>query len=109
MSKSPVNKMKELVSNLPAKDISLAEKFIQARDFESLKELVDSAIIKIKKSQDIQVTEEQYDDINLTPLYELKSEVDSYLLLLGVPEDEVYEERDYGDFSDGLIIGVSDF
>lgn len=39
-----LNKIKQLIHNLPEEDIVYAEKFINNRDFESLKYLVDSVL-----------------------------------------------------------------
>lgn len=101
MSKSPVITIKELIGFLPAKDIKFAEKFISARDFESLKELVDSAIIRVRRSQNSASPKPEYADIDLSKLEELKVQVDAYLLLLGVPEEEVFEDEDLGEVEDG--------
>ena len=46
----PVERMMSLTKCLPKSDIVLAQRFIDSRDFESLQELVDSAIIKARKS-----------------------------------------------------------
>ena len=45
----PVERMINLTKYLPKGDIVLSRKFIDSRDFESLQELVDSAIVKTKK------------------------------------------------------------
>ena len=45
-----VEKIKGLVHHLTEGDDNLAVRFIDVRDFESLKELVDSAIIRTKRS-----------------------------------------------------------
>ena len=45
-----VERMKALMDSLPERDIPLGHKFLNERDFDSLKELVDSAIYKVKKS-----------------------------------------------------------
>ena len=41
--------MRKLLYSLPKSDQTLGEQFIQSRDFESLKDLVDSAIYKVRK------------------------------------------------------------
>jgi hypothetical protein len=46
----PVERIKRLTQYLPKGDIALAHTFIDSRDFESLQELVDSAIVKTKRS-----------------------------------------------------------
>lgn len=49
---SPVlNSIRKLIPKLPEKDIAIANKYLESRDFESLQELVDSAIIKIKRDK----------------------------------------------------------
>lgn len=101
MSKSPIITIKELIGFLPTKDIKFAEKFISTRDFESLKELVDSAIIRVRRSQNSASPKPEYADIDLSKLEELKVQVDAYLLLLGVPEEEVFEDEDLGEVEDG--------
>ena len=98
---SPVDRMKKLISFLPQKDIKLAEKFINTRDFESLQELVDSARYKVKKSQSSEQPKEEYTNIDLEKLSELKGEVDTYILSIFVPDtDEDDSEVDYYDLED---------
>lgn len=43
-----VDRMRKLINNLPESDIPLGERFISERQFESLQELVDSAIFRVK-------------------------------------------------------------
>lgn len=73
----------QLVSSLPEKDIPIGIKFIEKRDFISLKELVDSAIIIVKRDRLKEVQKEQYIHVDLDKLETLKMEVNSYLLILG--------------------------
>lgn len=94
---TPTERIVKLVPQLPAKDISIAERLIKGRDFCSLKELVDSAIYKVKKSQKSLEPKEEYKNIDLEELSRLKSEVDSYLVLLG--EDIEPSEDDETDFA----------
>lgn len=97
--KTPVQTIKELVQYLPEKDIKFANKFIDKRDFESLSDLVKSDIYKIER--DINSIPEEFEDERLvkqkvlSQLENLKSEVDSYLMLLGYTEDELYNNDDY--------------
>ena len=76
------DRMRKLLCNLPNSDQQLGEQFIQSRDFESLKELVDSAIFKIRKNLRSEKPKQEYLDIDLTELSRLKSEVDVYLTQL---------------------------
>ena len=94
---TPTERIVKLVPQLPAKDIPIAERLIKGRAFCSLKELVDSAIYKVKKSQRSLEPKEEYKNIDLEELSRLKSEVDSYLVLLG--EDIEPSEDDETDFA----------
>lgn len=93
MSK-PVERIKALIPSLPKKDIPLGHKFLDVRDFDSLKELVDSAMYKVKKSQRSENPKEEYVNVSLEDLSRLKSEVDTYIEILE-PSDDVYEELEY--------------
>ena len=80
---TPVQRIKQLLSCVPEKDIPYANKFIKERDFEALRDLVKSDIQILLKKKD-ESLEEQIDNLRL-----LKTEIDSYLLLLGLEDDEV--------------------
>ncbi len=71
-----------LIAELPDKDISLGYKFLKERDFESLFDLVNSAIYKVKKSLNSGHPKEEYKDIKLEALNNLQIELDSYTLYL---------------------------
>lgn len=97
MSK-PVERMKSLMCNLPKKDTSLGYKFLENRDFDQLKELVDSAIYKIKKNLRSDNPKEEYLNINMTELSKLKSEVDTYTVQLNISyneEENIKDEDNY--------------
>ena len=84
---TPVERMKVLMNALPEKDISLGYKFLNSRDFDSLKELVDSAIYKVKRNLFRSMNpKEEYLKINLEDLNRLKSEVDTYVVQLELSE-----------------------
>ena len=80
---TPVQRIKQLLSCVPGKDIPYANKFIKERDFEALRDLVKSDIRILLKKKD-ESLEEQIDNLRL-----LKTEIDTYLLLLGLEDDEV--------------------
>ena len=90
--KTPIQRMEELLCNLPEKDIKFAEKFIKERNFKALQELVISDIQKIEKKcnptslepEDLKVEEA------LDALCKLRNEVESYLSLLGYSSEEIY-------------------
>ena len=101
-----VERMRRLLNSLPKSDITLGEQFIQSRDFESLKDLVDSAIFKVRKHKAKKDEEsglpskQEYLDVDLTELSNLKAEVDVYLTQLEVPSnewEEDIEEEYYGE------------
>ena len=94
--------MRKLLNSLPKSDITLGEQFIQSRDFESLKDLVDSAIYKTRKNIRSENPKEEYLEVDLTELSNLKAEVDVYLTQLEVPtkwddEDPLRDDYDYGE------------
>ena len=91
MSK-PVDRMRVLMTSLPEKDISLGNKFLDTRDFDSLKELVDSAVYKVKKGLRSETLKDKYANINFECLRRLKSEVDTYVELLGDSSEDSYSE-----------------
>lgn len=82
MSNTLTNIVK-LLPSLPVKDIKLGEIFVEKRDFESLKALVDSALIKVKRNLRTETPREDYLKINLDTLNTLKAEVDIYVMQLG--------------------------
>ena len=96
MSTTTLSNIKKLVNNLPQKDIMLGHMFLEDRNFEALQALVDSALIKIRRSRSSDNPKEEYKDLNLEALDTLKAEVDSYSMLLGIePEDDFIENTEY--------------
>lgn len=85
--------MRKLLDSLPKSDITLGEQFIQGRDFESLKDLVDSAIFKTRKNIKSENPKQEYLNVDLTELSNLKAEVDVYLTQL-VPSNEWEEDME---------------
>ena len=96
----PIERMRKLLNSLPKSDVPLGEQFIQSRDFESLKDLVDSAIFKTRKNIKSENPKQEYLEVDLTELSNLKAEVDVYLAQLEVPSNEWgedIEEEYYGE------------
>lgn len=89
-----------LIKYLPEKDVSLGETFLKTRDFLSLKELVDSALYKLKKQKEesglLDDNEAEIYEDNLLGLEELKNNIDSYLRFFQI-------EEDYSDSSESEI------
>lgn len=90
----PVVRMKSLMNSLPERDTPLGHKFLNERDFESLKELIDSAIYKVEKSLGSENPKEEYLKTDIEKLIQLKSEVDIYILQIGMPEDDYNEDEE---------------
>ena len=91
---TPVKKITNLIQSLPYKDIQIAEKFLKTRQFENLKEIVDSDIYKVIKDRKKEESIQKYIHIDLDALYSLQSELSAYLLLLGINNEEDYD-NDY--------------
>ena len=92
-----LDNIKELIPNLPKKDIDLGYRFLSTRNFESLQSLVDSALIKVRRSQTSDTPREEYKDVDVEKLNILKAEVDAYCIPLGIgePEDNFVENTDF--------------
>lgn len=91
---TPIIKITNLIQYLPEKDIKFAEKFLKERQFEYLKEIVDSDIYKVLKDRKKEESMQKYINIDLDALYSLQSELSAYLLLLGINNEEDYD-NDY--------------
>lgn len=83
-----IQNIKTLINSLPSKDINLAGKFLIERNFESLKELVDSAIIRTRKNVSSEHPKDEYTVVNLDRLNMLKAEVDIYCIQLELPQQD---------------------
>lgn len=93
----PVERIKNLIKFLPKDDISLANNFINSRDFESLQEIVDSAIIKVKRNLSSNNPKEKYINLDIDELTKLKAEVDVYVEQLQLP---YYQEDEFEDYEE---------
>ena len=100
-----IDEIKSLISILPEQDVELAIKFVDTRQFESLKFLVDSDVIKLEK-QALQYeadTDEYFVALsNLDNCLQLQQLITRYLVdQLGIvdifDEDDKYDlpEEDY--------------
>lgn len=75
---SVIKNIESLIKELPSKDRMLADEFLKNREFQDLKDLVDSAIIRINKNINSNNPKEEYFKINLDKLHMLKTDVDFY-------------------------------
>lgn len=85
-----IDEIKNLISVLPEQDVQLALNFIETRQFEHLKELVDSDVIKLNKSalQYEHDTPEYFVALsNLDNCLQLQQNVNKYLDQLGIYDD----------------------
>lgn len=90
----PLNKIRELIKELPGKDAPLAAKFLEQRNFQCIMELIESDIYKIKQKADLLELVEKDSEVNahIDKLLELKSNLDEYMSYLDVPDnsDDLY-------------------
>lgn len=92
MGEDLLKQIQDLVLNLPPRDIPLGRKFVEERNFESLQDLVGSAI-EIDKKRTASGKESFVKDF--AGLILLKAKVDKYCSLLEIPEQE---DDDFSDF-----------
>lgn len=90
-----IENIKKLIDSLPVKDIPLGYKFLDRRDFDSLSELIGSALYKINKNLNSDSPKEEYLKLNLENINKLKSEVDLYVI-----ESEILESNFYNNEED---------
>lgn len=83
-----IDKIKNLIKYLPSKDISIGEKFYHNRDFQSLQELIDSAIYKIEKNNEKETPNPQLLNLDMESLVLLKTEVDNIVIQLSIEDNE---------------------
>ena len=91
-NREPIDRIKALISSLPGRDVKLAHRYLNSRDFESLQLLVDSSLVRVKKGLSKESPKEEYLKADLGEMRKLKSEVDTYCEALELPEQEGYED-----------------
>ncbi len=85
-----------MIVYLPKRDIQLGYKFLNRRDFDSLKELIDSAIYKVEKNLASENPKDEYINLDLDMMNELQQEVYLYAINLELPDNE----DDYNNYDD---------
>ena len=88
-----ISKIDKNLSSLPSKDVAIGRRFLEKRDFYSLKELVDSAIIRTIRGLKVENPKEEYIKVDLELLNILKSQVDIYVIELEILDEQ--EPYDY--------------
>lgn len=91
-----IETIRRLIVYLPKKDIQLGYKFLNRRDFDSLKELIDSAIYKVEKNLASENPKDEYINLDLDMMNELQQEVYLYAINLELPDNE----DDYNNYDD---------
>ena len=91
-----IETIRRLIAYLPKRDIQLGYKFLNRRDFDSLKELIDSAIYKVEKNLASENPKDEYINLDLDMMNELQQEVYLYAINLELPDNE----DDYNNYDD---------
>ena len=91
-----IETIRRLIVYLPKRDIQLGYKFLNRRDFDSLKELLDSAIYKVEKNLASENPKDEYINLDLDMMNELQQEVYLYAINLELPDNE----DDYNNYDD---------
>ena len=91
-----IETIRRLIVYLPKRDIQLGYKFLNRRDFDSLKELIDSAIYKVEKNLASENPKDEYIKLDLDMMNELQQEVYLYAINLELPDNE----DDYNNYDD---------
>lgn len=94
---NPLQEIKALIPALPKGDIPFAEKFINNRDYESLKELTWSALKRLEKAYARETLPEKYKGVDVDKVRDLAALCFDYYYLI-YPEE--LEETDPDDFEE---------
>lgn len=82
-----IQDIENLLPNLPKEDVRLGYKLLKERDFDSLQSLVDSAVVKVKKSfVEKKGAKDKYGYVDISKLNALRSKADAYCIALQLPE-----------------------
>lgn len=84
-----IQKIRALLPSLPQKDAKIADKLLSERKFEDLLEIIDSDIYLVRKDQLKETPKEEYVNISLENLLQLRSELSEYMSYLVLPEDDL--------------------
>lgn len=98
--KRPLDRIKSLLTSLPKKDIEYAQKFLDKRDFESLKMLIDSSIIRIRKNLASDNPKTEYLELDFENLQRLKLEVDGYYEQLTFSPSDWHDDKEDDDYNE---------
>lgn len=96
---SPLNKINELIPSLPAQDIPYAKRFVERRDWESLKELTWSSLMRLEAAYKRETLPQKYVGIDVDKVRELALLCNEYYYLI-YPEDREPSVDEYNDDGD---------
>lgn len=99
---SPLKKIESLISYLPKKDSALAKKFIEKKDWESLKDLTWSSLQLVEMAYAKSEVPAKYQGLDLDKIRELALECDEYYYLIYPEEMEIEEDFDYYEEEDDV-------
>ena len=91
---SPLQKINELISFLPKGDIPFARRFVERRDWESLKELTWSSLQRLEKALEKETLPPKYEGIDVDKVRELALICYDYYTIIFPEENEVKEAYD---------------
>lgn len=91
---SPLQQIKELIPSLPEKDCALANKFYSAKDWEALKDLTWSSLIRVENAYERGNIPDKYKDVDIDNLRDLAVVCSEYYDLVYPEGDEIEEEED---------------
>lgn len=98
MDSNLIERIKSLIPSLPKKDVDLGYKLLEKRDFESLNDLVSSAVYKVKKNLRTSNPKEEYVNLDMDSLEELQYEVQDYY-----SQFEPFTENELDDFTNMFL------
>lgn len=83
--KNPLKRVEQLIPTLPERDIELAKKYLENRDFECLLEIVESDLYLAEKNRLTKI--EEFLDKRIANLTELREELMTYMSYLEIPDN----------------------
>lgn len=91
---NPLQKINELIPALPVKDIEFAKKFVEKRDWESLKDLTWSSLMRLENAYKRESLPQKYVGIDVDKVRELALLCNEYYYLI-YPDDREPAEDEY--------------
>lgn len=83
----PLKRIKRLVKYLPESDIKYANKYIEARQFDRLLEIVESDIYLVSQNESLEHPKEKFINVSVKELMDLKDAIEEYISYLVLDND----------------------